>query len=63
MALRFLKFENSQLRIATKKVLLGIDNPGAIITIKQVMVVQPENQTFQEIEKVKITELLTKDFK
>ena len=63
MALRFLQYKDSKVAKATKEVLLGIDNPGAIITIKQVMVVQPENKTFREDERAKITELLTKDFK
>jgi hypothetical protein len=63
MALTFLQYDNFTLRVATKAILLSIDNPGAIFTQNKVMVIHPENKTFQVDEIEKITELLNKDFK
>lgn len=63
MIVRFLEFENSQLRNSSKELLSKITNPGAMLTIEQIMVLEPSNQTFTLLDKEKITELITKDFK
>jgi len=63
MKITYLRFEDSQLRVANKEVLLTIDNPGAIFTRNRIMVIHPDNKTFGLDDIEKITELLTKDFR
>jgi hypothetical protein len=60
MITKFLQFTNSKLKAVDKQILLTIDNPGSIVSHKRTMVIHPENKTFTEEEKQKITELLTK---
>lgn len=55
MALKFKKFEKGGIILIedasiVQSLLYGIDNPGAMFTRKQVMVINPSNQTFTQEE-------------
>lgn len=60
MKLRFFKFVPTAIVDTDKTALIGINNPGAILTIDGKMVIHPENKTLEISEIETITQLLTK---